>query len=246
MFKKLIRRATREADDDLVPEWPDVQHCKCCGSDVWRVVREDGESIELDVRPIETHLILGKVRVRDKGFYREDEECSLVWKRAAVWRLNSPRFVHANEFVVDGELCDAWLWTAKRVPLEKADPGLVFSEHYHLCESQSDKSVLASFTSFPAKRGAMVYSHDHDRALMARVEGLAMLPSEARLLSRRMRPAAPPKQESLLADSLVTATSKRARRCRLQAVDSREPSQLEFAGESSRAPTPTADQLPLF
>jgi hypothetical protein len=246
VFKKLIRRATREADDDLVPEWPEAHRCKCCGDDVWRVVREDGESISLDTRPIETHLILGKVRVRDKGFYREDEEHPLAWKRAAVWRLNSPRFVHANEYVVDGELSDAWLWTAKRVPLETADPGIVYSEHYHLCTGQSAKSVLASFTSFPAHRGAMVYSHDHDRALMTRVQGLSLLPSEARLLNRRMRPAAPPKQEALLAEVLIAATSKRVRRCRSRAGDSHGPSQQAFAGESSHSLHPTADQLPLF
>jgi hypothetical protein len=232
----------REVMDDAVPEWPEEHQCRRCGAVVWRVMREDGEDVELDTTPIETHLILGKVRVRDEGYYRVDNEHPLAWKRAQCWRLDDPQYVHASEWIVDRELGDSWMWFASRVPLTVDDPGLIFSEHYHLCGAVSERSARSSLTSSTCgKRGAMVYTRAHDKALFKQAKTLAAVLSNDPTAQRLMASFTP--QQRLPFVRLVNVDDRDVEE---RDVRSAAASPSESQASSARSSHPTADQLALF
>jgi len=154
-----MRGSTKDADDDRVPDWPDVHVCEDCGREVYQVVDGDGEVQVIDTTPMDTVVIntrkRGCVRVRARGSYRFDET-----RREGGWRLLDPQplAVLVEDGVVEGDWDDgdyervheerAYEWCVKRIALTPENDEPLYSEHRLTCEGTTEKFLDAMLPEF--------------------------------------------------------------------------------------------------
>lgn len=120
-------QARAAAENDREPDWPAVHTCRRCGGDIWRVVTQDGDDIELDSEVIEVE-VGGKC---DGDVLRA--RSSVFWPQARVvdgWRLEEPV-----------EACVGWLWGATPAALARGLVEPLFSEHVYLCSHASEREI---------------------------------------------------------------------------------------------------------
>lgn len=145
-----MRRSTKEADDDNVPDWPSTRECECCGKPCYVVEAEDGSEVLLDSLPMDTELVTelyGEVRrVRAVTSYVHPAAYHV-----SGWRLLDPVRVIGPE--------GGWFWYATRVRLAAENNETLYSEHVYVCKRVSHKVIegLLSVVTFSGGAAADVY-----------------------------------------------------------------------------------------
>lgn len=134
-----LRNAAHRSEE---PEWPDVQHCDCCGADVWAVFDAAGRELTLDVQPLDVELVDGTWR--RVGGHVQARELHGYSMPEPQW-LNPRRVNHASiTSHVEWEPA-GWIWSVDRRALAAAGISgqAVYSEHRFTCATSTERQLRA-------------------------------------------------------------------------------------------------------